>query len=100
MCSKHLRADFNVAWPTAEIAVMGPEGAVNIVFHRELEAAADPVAHRRELVAEYTERLANPYIPPPRRYVDDAIQPRRHPGEPIRPFRIPLRKEHLPHPTT
>ena len=50
MCSKHIRADFNVAWPTAEIAVMGPEGAVNIVFHRELEAAADPLARRRELV--------------------------------------------------
>src|SRR6202022_644394 len=46
MCSKHIRADFNVAWPTAEIAVMGPEGAVNIIFHRELEAAADPKARR------------------------------------------------------
>ena len=62
MCSKHISADFNVAWPTAEIAVMGPEGAVNIIFHRELETAADPVGRRKELVSDYTERFANPYI--------------------------------------
>jgi propionyl-CoA carboxylase beta chain len=93
MCSKHIRADFNVAWPTAEIAVMGPEGAVNIVFHRELEAAADPATRRRELVSEYTERFANPYIAAERGYIDDVIEPGRTRGELIRALRIALRKE-------
>src|SRR2546425_1734646 len=93
MCSKHIRADFNVAWPTAEIAVMGPEGAVNIVFHRELAAAADPPARRRELVTEYTERFANPYIAAERGYIDDVIEPGRTRGELIRALRIALRKE-------
>jgi acetyl-CoA carboxylase carboxyltransferase component len=93
MCSKHIRADFNVAWPTAEIAVMGPEGAVNIIFHRELEAASDPPARRRELVAEYTERFANPYIAAERGYIDDVIEPGRTRGELIRALRIALRKE-------
>src|SRR3974390_2694802 len=62
MSSKHIRADFNVAWPSAEIAVMGPEGAVNIVFRRELDVAPDRAAARHALVADYTERFANPYI--------------------------------------
>ncbi len=93
MCSKHIRADFNVAWPTAEIAVMGPEGAVNIVFHRELEAAADSATRRRELVSEYTERFANPYIAAERGYIDDVIEPGRTRGELIRALRIALRKE-------
>jgi acetyl-CoA carboxylase carboxyltransferase component len=61
MSSKHIRADFNVAWPTAEVAVMGPEGAVNIIFRKELEDAADPEARRAELIADYKERFANPY---------------------------------------
>ena len=77
MCSKHIRADFNVAWPTAEIAVMGPEGAVNIVFRNELASAEDPDARRQELISEYTERFANPYAAAERGYVDDVIQPRR-----------------------
>ncbi len=77
MSSKHIRADFNVAWPTAEVAVMGPEGAVNIVFRRELEEAADPEARRAELVADYKERFANPYSAAERGYVDDVIVPRR-----------------------
>ena len=93
MCSKHIRADFNVAWPTAEIAVMGPEGAVNIVFHRELAAATDPLTRRRELVTEYTERFANPYIAAERGYIDDVIEPGRTRGELIRALRIALRKE-------
>src|SRR5213075_2517812 len=59
MSSKHVRADFNVAWPTAEIAVMGPEGAVNVLYRRELAAENDPAGKRRELVEEYTERFAN-----------------------------------------
>ena len=77
MSSKHIRADFNVAWPTAEVAVMGPEGAVNIVFRSELEEAEDPDARREELIAEYKERFANPYTAAERGYVDDVIQPRR-----------------------
>ncbi len=77
MSSKHIRADFNVAWPTAEVAVMGPDGAVNIVFRRELEEAADPDARRAELVADYKERFANPYSAAERGYVDDVIEPRR-----------------------
>src|SRR5205085_2875453 len=71
MCSKHIRADYNAAWPTAEIAVMGPEGAVNIVFKRELERATDKVAERASLVTDYTERFANPYIAAERGYIDD-----------------------------
>jgi propionyl-CoA carboxylase beta chain len=77
MSSKHIRADFNFAWPTAEVAVMGPEGAVNIVFRKELESAADPDARRAELIAEYRERFANPYSAAERGYVDEVIEPRR-----------------------
>jgi propionyl-CoA carboxylase beta chain len=77
MSSKHIRADFNVAWPTAEVAVMGPEGAVNIVFRRELADAADPEARRAELIAEYREKFANPYVAAERGYIDDVIEPRR-----------------------
>ena len=76
MSSKHIRADFNFAWPTAEVAVMGPEGAVNIVFRRELEAADDPEARRAELIADYKDRFANPYTAAERGYVDDVIEPR------------------------
>jgi propionyl-CoA carboxylase beta chain len=77
MSSKHIRSDFNFAWPTAEVAVMGPEGAVNIVFRRELEEADDPEARREELIADYKERFANPYTAAERGYVDDVIEPRR-----------------------
>jgi propionyl-CoA carboxylase beta chain len=77
MSSKHIRADFNFAWPTAEVAVMGPEGAVNIVFRRELAEADDPDARRAELIADYKERFANPYVAAERGYVDDVIEPRR-----------------------
>jgi propionyl-CoA carboxylase beta chain len=76
MGSKHLRADFNFAWPTAEVAVMGPEGAVNIVFRKELAEADDPAARREELIADYKARFANPYSAAERGYVDDVIQPR------------------------
>ena len=76
MSSKHIRADFNVAWPTAEVAVMGPEGAVNIVFRKELEEADDPEARRAELIADYKERFANPYHAAERGYVDEVIEPR------------------------
>jgi propionyl-CoA carboxylase beta chain len=77
MSSKHIRADFNFAWPTAEVAVMGPDGAVNIVFRHELENADDPTARRAELIADYKERFANPYAAAERGYVDDVIEPRR-----------------------
>ncbi len=77
MCSKHLGADFNVAWPTAEIAVMGPEAAVGLVFRRDLAAAADPAAKRQELVSQYEDLFASPYQAASRGYIDDVIEPRR-----------------------
>jgi propionyl-CoA carboxylase beta chain len=77
MSSKHIRADFNFAWPTAEVAVMGPDGAVNIVFRRELEDSENGDARRAELIADYKERFANPYAAAERGYVDDVIEPRR-----------------------
>jgi propionyl-CoA carboxylase beta chain len=70
MSSKHVRGDINYAWPTAEIAVMGPEGAVNILFRGEIEQATDPDQRRKELIAEYTEKFNNPYIAASRGYVD------------------------------
>jgi acetyl-CoA carboxylase carboxyltransferase component len=76
MSSKHIRGDFNVAWPTAEIAVMGPEGAVNIVFRKDLAQAEDPAARKAELVDDYREQFANPYVAAARGYVDDVIEPR------------------------
>ena len=75
MSSKHIRGDVNLAWPTAEIAVMGPDGAVNIIFRKELAAAKDPVKRKAELVAEYREQFANPYVAASRGYIDDVIQP-------------------------
>jgi len=75
MSSKHIRGDLNIAWPTAEIAVMGPEGAVNVIYRDEIDAAADPDAERARLVADYQERFANPYIAASRGYVDDVIRP-------------------------
>ncbi|HEY8799789.1 MAG TPA: acyl-CoA carboxylase subunit beta, partial [Candidatus Limnocylindrales bacterium] len=75
MSSKHIRGDMNLAWPTAEIAVMGAEGAVNVIYRDEIEAATDPAAERSRLVEEYQERFANPYIAAARGYVDDVIMP-------------------------
>src|SRR5918997_1539465 len=77
MSSKHIRADFNFAWPTAEVAVMGPEGAVNIVHRRALAAHEDPDARRAELIDDYRARFANPYTAAERGYLDDVIEPRR-----------------------
>jgi len=77
MSSKHIRGDLNFAWPTAEIAVMGPEGAVNILYREELAQAADPEALRQKLVAEYRDHFANPYIAAGRGYIDDVIEPRQ-----------------------
>jgi acetyl-CoA carboxylase carboxyltransferase component len=75
MCSKHIRADFNVAWPTAEIAVMGPQGAVKIIHREEIAAAADPAKRTDALVDEYIERFANPYVAAERGYLDAVIDP-------------------------
>ncbi|MGC1380834.1 MAG: acyl-CoA carboxylase subunit beta [Candidatus Baltobacteraceae bacterium] len=77
MASKHIRADVNLAWPTAEIAVMGAESAVKTIFRREIAGASDPEAKARELIDEYTERFANPYIAAQRGYVDDVIEARK-----------------------
>jgi propionyl-CoA carboxylase beta chain len=76
MASKHIRTDVNFAWPTAEIAVMGAEGAVNILFRRELAGAGDPEAERRRLVEQYRDRFANPFSAAERGYVDEVIRPR------------------------
>ncbi len=75
MSSKHVRGDINYAWPTAEIAVMGVDGAVNIIFRDEIARAADPEARRRELVADYQAKFANPYVAAARGYIDEVIEP-------------------------
>ncbi len=75
MNSKSIGADLAFAWPSAELAVMGPQGAVEILYRRELQTAADPDARRAELVDEYTERFANPFVAAERGYVDDVIDP-------------------------
>lgn len=76
MSSKHIRGDVNFAWPSAEIAVMGPDGAVNIIFRKELEKAKDPAKRKAELVAEYREKFASPYVAAERGYIDDVIEPK------------------------
>jgi len=76
MSSKHLRTDLNYAWPTAELAVMGPEGAVSILYKRELDAAADAIAARTEKVAEFRDKFANPFVAAARGYLDEIIRPR------------------------
>jgi propionyl-CoA carboxylase beta chain len=75
MCSKHIRGDFNFAWPSAELAVMGPEGAVQIAFRKEIDGSADPAHRAKELVADYRERFANPYVAARMGYLDDVIEP-------------------------
>jgi len=97
MSSKHVRGDVNLAWPMAEIAVMGAEGAVNILFKREIEYAADPAAERARLVAEYRERFANPYIAAGKGYVDKVIEPATTRGEICRALELLRNKrESLP----
>lgn len=76
MSSKHIRGDVTYAWPSAEIAVMGPEGAVNIIFRKEIARAEDPQAERERLVQEYREKFAHPHIAASRGYIDDVIEPR------------------------
>jgi propionyl-CoA carboxylase beta chain len=76
MSSKSLRGDICYAWPTAEIAVMGPEGAVNIIYRDEIKESANPEETRQRLVQEYRDKFANPYISAARGYIDDVIDPR------------------------
>jgi acetyl-CoA carboxylase carboxyltransferase component len=75
MCSKHIRADYNLAWPTAEIAVMGPQAAINIIFRRELQEAANPELRRAELADQYADKFASPYVAASRGYLDAVIDP-------------------------
>jgi propionyl-CoA carboxylase beta chain len=97
MGSKHLRADMNFAWPQAEIAVVGAEPAVNILFRSELQEAKDPVAERAKLVADYSARFANPYIAAARGYVDDVIDPRDTRWKVVRAFEMLRSKtDHMP----
>jgi propionyl-CoA carboxylase beta chain len=88
MGSKHLRADVNFSWPQGQIAVVGAEPAVNILYRAELREAKDPVEERARLVAEYSERFANPYIAAARGYVDDVIDPRDTRWKVIRAFEM------------
>jgi propionyl-CoA carboxylase beta chain len=76
MSSKHIRTDFNYAWPTAELAVMGPDAAVNILYKRDIDRAADPASVRAEKVQEFREKFANPYIAASRGFIDEIIHPR------------------------
>jgi acetyl-CoA carboxylase carboxyltransferase component len=75
MNSKSIGADLAFAWPSAELAVMGPQGAVDIVYRRELATSPDPAGRRAQLVEEYTEKFANPYLAAERGYIDDVIDP-------------------------
>jgi propionyl-CoA carboxylase beta chain len=93
MCSKHIRADYNVAWPTAEIAVMGPQGAVSVIFKREISKAANPKQRSEQLIEEYREQFANPYYAAERGYVDDVIEPRQTRGALIAALRMAYDKK-------
>jgi Acetyl-CoA carboxylase, carboxyltransferase component (subunits alpha and beta) len=75
MNSKHIRGDMNYAWPSAEIAVMGPKGAVEIIFKKEIDASEDPETTEARLIADYTAKFANPYIAAERGYIDEVILP-------------------------
>jgi propionyl-CoA carboxylase beta chain len=88
MGSKHLRTDVNFAYPTAEIAVMGPEAAVNIVYRRELAAAADAEALRKEKIGEFRERFASPFVAAERGFIDDVIEPHETRPKVIRALRM------------
>ena len=87
MGSKHLGADVNLAWPTGQIAVMGAQGAVNILYRAELRSASDVEATRARLVAEYEDTLLNPYIAAERGYVDAVIEPSQTRGQIVRALR-------------
>jgi len=88
MSSKHIRGDYNVAWPQAELAVMGAEGAVNIVYRKEIESAKDPASTRARLIEEYNEKFANPYVAAALGYLDDVIEPKETRPRLIRALRM------------
>ncbi|HEX7077630.1 MAG TPA: acyl-CoA carboxylase subunit beta [Candidatus Eisenbacteria bacterium] len=92
MSSKHIRGDYNVAWPGAELAVMGAEGAVNILYRKEIEAAKDPAKARGKLIEEYNEKFANPYVAAALGYLDDVIEPRETRPRLIRALRMLAQK--------
>ena len=97
MGSKHLGADVNFAWPTAQIAVMGAQGAVNILHRKTLAEAEDPDRRRQELVDEYDQELANPYIAAERGYIDQVIYPHETRAQIIRVLRLlRTKREQLP----
>jgi propionyl-CoA carboxylase beta chain len=93
MCSKHIRADYNVAWPTAEIAVMGPQGAVSIIFKREIASADDAGARTAELISAYREQFANPYYAAERGYIDDVIEPKQTRAALIKALHMAMNKQ-------
>ena len=88
MSSKHIRTDVNYAWPTAELAVMGPEGAVNILYKREIDKASDPAGVRAEKVEEFRQKFANPYVAASRGFIDEVIRPHETRGKLITALRI------------
>ena len=97
MNSKSVGADVAFAWPSAELAVMGPQGAVEIIYRRELQQAADPVSRRAELVADYTERYANPYAAAERGFIDDVIAPSETRRKVVAALRVlETKREELP----
>jgi propionyl-CoA carboxylase beta chain len=97
MNSKNLGGDFNFAWPTAEIAVMGPEGAVAIIYRKELDASDDPVAMKKELAANYRNEIANPYVAEERGFIDEVIDPAETRMKLIRAFEA-LETKHVDNP--
>jgi len=98
MSSKGLRGDYLFAWPNAEIAVMGADGAVNILFRKQVQEAPDPEAKRHELVAMYEEKFNNPYVAAARGLIDDVIEPRDTRRSLIRTLEVTLSKQerHVP----
>ncbi|BCS81231.1 acyl-CoA carboxylase subunit beta [Anaerocellum diazotrophicum] len=92
MSSKHIGADFVFAWPTAEIAVMGPDGAANIIFRKEIQSAKNPEEERKRRIEEYTQKFANPYIAASRGYVDDVIEPQFTRNKIIEALKISITK--------
>lgn len=97
MCSRHLRADMVLAWPSAEIAVMGPQGAANIIFRKEIGASEDPISTRQEKIDEYRDTVANPYVAAARGYIDDVIEPMSSRARLISAFdMLSTKRENLP----
>jgi acetyl-CoA carboxylase carboxyltransferase component len=97
MASKHLRGDLNYAWPTAEIAVMGDEGAVNVVFRKEIDKATDPEARRQDLIREYRDKFSTPYAAAERGFIDDVIEPAETRPRLIKALRmLSTKRENIP----